>query len=589
MRKERKKHHAAYKPIPHHKRFWIYSESCYTEEELSLRAWIIKTRANSGIHSDYLSNPSSWFAEDSQALINLYEHSWFYSPAFTSRHSLNPDDFRVQPIENQLQWPSLYELMQKVGDYLLLRNYNLPLEHLNQPMNFVLLDLNHMLKSLSQRTNIVHVKEQLELITRYARIIEKRISPQIGTDRLFLANFRRIIDEKIHPQLTHLIESQLLRERLNELSKSIKELSANRNRILHFALNINPVNPHSYEFSLEHLEDTSAYPTQAAKECAQNNKNLIGDANSTPIINLTANQLASCPKFKLISMDEDILQHYSKAISDLNELERFQQVITHIMELLGKAGEVFTIHQFKLQMSNLLGQINGFIDFSSQHIEAIIHTNTEFYHKAIEDEQNLSLIKKWFTSEKLTLQTFIKNQDNLAQFPSTVADLSKTDKEIKTQINQVLIHLNHLRSVETSIEAIAGQTQTLDKLMGSMHQRFKMQYEITEPSKALGLEPQCSPVIPDVPSLIGPPTDEAFHYHPHFFVSKPTLPTQVDTFNITPYRANFTYPATSNPGMSHLGFMAIVPIGFIALYLISQWNKIKGREHDDNCKPSLCA
>lgn len=111
-------------------------------------------------------------------------------------------------------------------------------------MNYVLLDINSMLKGLSQNPNIEQVKEQLELITRYIRTIEKNVSPLVGSDRLFLANFRGIIHEKVMPPITHMIESRLLQDRLQHLSKIIRQVSTERNRVLHFALNAHSVNPH---------------------------------------------------------------------------------------------------------------------------------------------------------------------------------------------------------------------------------------------------------------------------------------------------------------------------------------------------------
>ena len=111
------------------------------EDELAFREWILKIRANSVIEPDYLTNPSSWFAEDQQALININENSWIRANSYKTRHVLARDDFHVQPVDSQrLQWPALYDLMQTVGDYLLLRNDNLPLEHLNQLMNYVFFD-----------------------------------------------------------------------------------------------------------------------------------------------------------------------------------------------------------------------------------------------------------------------------------------------------------------------------------------------------------------------------------------------------------------------------------------------------------------
>ncbi|KTD63318.1 hypothetical protein [Legionella shakespearei] len=582
MGKEKRDHLALYKPLPYKARFWLYSENCYTEEELNLREWLLKTRAQSGIHQDYLKNASPWFADNDQALINPYEHAWFYSDAFKTRHVLSRDDFHVQPVD-RLQWPALYDLMQKVGDYLLIRNQNLPAEHLNQPMNFILLDLNLILKSLSQNTDMGHVKEQLELITQYLRTIEKNISPLIGSDRLFLANFRFTIDEEIHPYLNHMIESQQLKERLGDLSKVIKKLSTDRNRILHFALNINQVNPHPYDFSQPQLEDSPGFPTQAAKKCGASSTELIADP--MPVLHLTMEQLHDCPNFKLISMNEDILNHYASAIADLNELERFQKVISQIMDLLGQAGEVYTIYQFNEQMLSLLKQIDGFIDNSSKHIDAILHANTQEYHKAIETEQNLSLWQRWFSEQKELLQTYIKNQDTLAQFPSSSSDLAKTNKMLKSHVNQVISHLSQPRSIETSFEAIADKAQELDRLMGSMHQWIKIQHEMKglpapNPPKLLQSITAAEQIPrPQIPVIQTTPEEEpspqaATHYPPLF--SPQTAPSpNLCAESSGQCQSDALECPTANNNMLYFGAIALIPIGLIVLYLIYNWSQKK--------------
>lgn len=159
---------------------------------------------------------------------------------------------------------------------------------------------------------------------------------------MFLSNFRNVIDGQIHPQLTYKLESQLLKERLSDLSKTINQLSTDRNRILHFALNINKVNPHPYDYSIAHLDDVTHYPTQAARACGQETTELV---HHEPIVllQLTIEQLNDCPNFKLISMSTEIVDNYAKAISHLNELARFQSVINQIMDLLSQAGEVYLV------------------------------------------------------------------------------------------------------------------------------------------------------------------------------------------------------------------------------------------------------
>jgi hypothetical protein len=580
MGKEKKEHLAAYRPIPNKARFWLHSEHCYTEEDLTFREWVLKIRANSGIHPDYLTNPSSWFADDNQALTNVYEHSWFYSDAFKVRHVLTRDDFHVQPIDSQrLQWPAFYDLMQNVGDYLLIRNQELPPEHLNQPMNYVLLDVNNILKGLSQNTNIQQVQEQLELLTHYLRTIEKNISPLVGSDRLFLANFRSTIDTNISPQLTNLFESQLLRERLGELSKTIKKLSTDRNRILHFALNINQVNPHPYDFSTAQIEDTTAYPTQAAKDCGKSSTELLTNQDPIPVLHLTMEQLKDCPHFQLISMDDEVLSHYAGAISDLNELDRFQKVVAQIMDLLGQAGEVFTIHQFKEQMLTLLKQIDVFIDDSSKHINSILLANTNAYHKAILEEQNLSMWKKFLSNEQVKLNSFIKNQDTLAQFPSSNADLLKTNKALKNQVGEVISHLNQPRLKESSFEAIAGQAQDLDKLMGSMHQWIEIQHTkkgLIAPNAPKPFQLMSSTTSPPLkPSTNQQPIS---HYPPLFSPTSSTLTEPVCPASSRQCATNIVQPVASQNAVLYMGLITLIPLGILALVLIYGWSCKRNKE-----------
>ena len=585
MTKEKREQQATYKPIPHRNRFWFHSENCYTENELAFREWILKIRANSGIEPDYLTNPSSWFAEDQQALININENSWIRANSYKTRHVLARDDFHVQPVDSQrLQWPALYDLMQTVGDYLLLRNDNLPLEHLNQPMNYVFLDINFILKQLSQNPNITQVKEQLELLNRYVRTIEKNTSPTASSDRLFMANFRRIIDDNIAPQLAYQIETQLLKDKLNDLSKNIRKLSSERNRILHFALNINAVNPHSYDFSVPALDAPTTYPTQLAKDCADtsNSKEISTDIATT--LQLTVEQLRDCPNFKLISMDEKILDHYAKSISDLNELDRFQKVIHQITDLLNQAGEVYTVYQFKEQMTTLLHQIEGFINNSSHHIDAIINANTQAYHKAIEDEQNLSTWQKWLTSEQEKLKTFIKNQDTLAQYPSTTTDLAKTNKALKGQVNDMIRHLNQLNAKTASFESLAGQAQQLNKLMLSMHQWIKTQYEVKgleapEPPKLLELSPPVINAVSTKPSYSETP------YVPtngNTFFNASSIPPSICPSNQGDCQVKTIDSGSIETNILYFGLIALIPIGALLLYLYLHYNKVKTDEVAEN-------
>ncbi|KTD82525.1 hypothetical protein [Legionella waltersii] len=583
MGREKREFVATYRPMPDTRRFLLYSESCYTQEELSFREWVLKTRASSGIHSDYLVNPSSWFASDDQALINVYEGSWFFSNAYRPRHGLTQEDFHVRPIDSQrMEWPPIYDLMQNVGDYLLLRTQDLSSDHLNHPMNYVLLDVNNMLKGLSQNPNIQQVKEQLELITRYVRTVEKNISPLVGSDRLFLANFRQVVDSKIQPHLDYKLETQLLRDKLGELSKEIRRLSTERNRVLHFALNQNKVNPHPYEYQMQRIDDKSAYPTQAAKECASKSTDLT--TNPIPSLFLSSKQLKDCKDFKLISSSDKVLDHYGKAVSDLNELERFQKVIQDISDLLGQAGEVYTVYQFKRQMLTLLNEINLFIGDSSVHINEIIEENTQAYHKAIRDEQDLSLFKKWFSNEQEKLNTYIKNQDTLSQYPSTTSDLSKTQGKLTSKVNDVVNHLSNPKIAGSSFETITGQTQELNKLIGSMHNWISTQHEL----KGLPSPPTPAQIAPPITPAIQSgytASVEPVHY-PSLFNSTPTNTTLTCASDNGICTDKTIDTSTAQNSNIYLGLLALIPVGVLLFILVYKLTQKKDESEDQPITPS---
>ncbi|CAM4425600.1 MAG: hypothetical protein LEGION0403_FIIPPAGN_01008 [Legionella sp.] len=572
-----KKQYTSYQAMPKSSRFWLYSEACYTDEELGLRTWVLNVRANSGIHADYLINSGSWFSNDEEhALINVYDNSWFFSRAYKTRQVLKMGDFLVKPVDAQrLQWPQLYELMQRTGDYLRLRNKNLRAEHLNQPMNFIMLDINNILKGVSLNPNIGQTKEQLEHLHHYILAIETNTSPLVGSDRLFLANLRTAINNEVKPHLTHLAETQLLKDRLVELAKATQQLYTERNRGAHFAFNPNAINPHPRDLISGQLDDLKAYPTLAAKECAQKETQEL--AVPTSALHLSADELRNCANFNLINMDDEVLQLYAQAVIDLNELARFQKIIEQTVGLLGQAGEVYTVYQFKEQLTLLLKQLAHFVDFSAQTMDDLLFENTHAYHKAIQDEQKLSFFQRWFTSDQEKLDTFIKNQDILAQYPSTASELANTRQGLKKNVAQILEHLNKPPIQETNFVAIADQAQELNRLMGSMHEWITVQYE------AKGLIPPQKPeqlrILPEVP--VSPLVDCA---SPIVDEILSTTNTNVPFYQERMAASNMTSAicppdqpecsavngsqTSSQDSIYLIGLVTLLPIGLILLYLL---------------------
>jgi hypothetical protein len=464
-----------YESMPYHKRFWFNAEICYTDEELGLRELLLKIRKNSGLNPKYLNNLNPWFGEFGDAFVNINERAWFYHDAYKPKQVISRDDFYVQPLNGQdIQWPILYHLMQNIGDYLLIRNQNLPQEHLNQPLNFIYLDWIQILSHLTRSTDPQHVLEELEIFSHYLRTIEKHVSPVIGSDRVFIVDIRQMIHLDIQPQLSHVIQSQNLRTRFEKLSKSISQLSEERNRILHFSLSKKKVNPHAYQFSNTPLSDLSFFPTQIAKNCRENQQKLLEDQSSR--VQFTVNQLRHCIDLDLILTDDVTLNHYAKAISDLSELDHFQKIIVQLMDLLAQGGEVFTIHQFRQQMVVLLEQIEHFIEDSSEPIHMILTANMNAYHQAIQDKKNAPFWRQWVSQYDKALNLFIQNQDNFAHFLSTPTELAKTKERLKMSIQEMMGQLAQTRLKETPLEAIGEKASSVNQLIQSMHDWISFQY-----------------------------------------------------------------------------------------------------------------
>lgn len=453
-----------YYPYTQKSRFWIYAENCYTESEINFREWILNIRKNSGIHAEYLATACSWFSEDDeQAYLNPYKNSWFFSSAFVPRCKLSRKDFYVRAVDTErLQWPQLYDLMQQIGDYLLIRNSKLIDEHLNQPMNYVLIDINQMLHKISQNPILEQTQEQLRLLVRYIRTIESALSLVAGSDRLFIAHLRTAIENHVKPQLNQINEAQILKNELDNLVKIIKQLSTERHRILHFALNTNIVNPHSYDFNDYPNTNTHAYPIAAVFNCYNR---LLSPASLHTFKKLTPNDLRNCLELRLLSSNHDVLKNYADAINDLNELMIYKKAIVEISNLLVQVGQFYTLYQYKNALSLLLNQIIDFVDKSTQPINFIIDTNSRIYLEALYNQQKNLFFNNWFFRRNDPQINFIANQNILAQFPSTKLDMLKTKHHFQTTAEHIKHHIESFIIQKNDLSPLSEQAISLNQLL----------------------------------------------------------------------------------------------------------------------------
>src|SRR3989338_1721913 len=154
-----------YQPKPFHNRHWLADETSYTEKELGELITLQSLRAKSNLLYPPLSplDPN-----DEQSLQTVNDESWLWPASQKPRKMIQREQFHIRPIDGQLlQWPSLSKLMRQVGDYLLLRNSELPESQLNDPMNFAFMDIVGVLENLSQTSEIKHVTDQMEKLAGY--------------------------------------------------------------------------------------------------------------------------------------------------------------------------------------------------------------------------------------------------------------------------------------------------------------------------------------------------------------------------------------------------------------------------------------
>jgi len=424
-----------YRPMPAESRFGLQSlvlnqEDCYTDEELQWRIAVLNTRKHSGLNQELLQTSNSWFAEDAeQAFIMINPNSWLLKPAFHPRQVLNRNDFHIPLINSPLlKWQRLGTMTRLIGDYLLIRNDQLTDPYLNQPMNYILLDLIQILKRLAMQQDANFVAHQLQLLSPYLRQVEIVLSPFKGSDRLFLAECRRTLEDIVQNDIEQQLQTQQLKVRVRQIGVQLNHIAELRHTVLHFALTANPVNPHPYWEQFITPADTQptiAFPTILAKSCLKKEQAVAS--------------LRNCAGFKFIAQLPESLQiNYQQGLEDLEEILRIQDLLQQLLAIFDQAGELFTVLQFREQIQHLLQHIEQFMQRSQQNILAVFNSNMNAYHQHIQDKQDLDsswVLHRLLNHRGRELDHFITNQDNLARFITGAQDLQLANKELFQQLS----------------------------------------------------------------------------------------------------------------------------------------------------------
>ncbi|WP_146740014.1 hypothetical protein [Legionella quinlivanii] len=499
----------------------FYDELCYTEEELQFRQRVINLRTASKIDAQLLSTEDSWFNEDkTQALATVNEGSWLLSVQYRPRHELSLDDFHAEILPPQrVSWTGLSMMMRQIGDYLLIRNDALSKAHLNQPFNYVLLDSMQILRKLAAINDAEYVSEQLQLFTQYLRAVEVMTSPMAGSDRLFLADCRSTIEKDIQFDIQQKLQSRQFKIKIERLHHELTNLAQKRHTGMHFAVTAYDANPHPFWELYKDAQTIGSqreFPTLAAKHCAQitSETNELAPGSSGNLaapesIRLTAEDLKQCPGFKFIdNLPSTIHEAYGQAISDLQEVLRFQNILEQLSQLLDQAGEVFTITQFRSQMLDLFEGIELFVQRSQAPVKEVLEANSAAYHQSIQDKQDIRWWEKWVSDKPEKIDSFINNQDNLSRFAVTPVNLQQVEKQIMEQTNQIKTHLHQFASEEKQLELISSTKELMGQVMNSMQSWVNQQNRLAGLPEKPMLQTPITNSIPKKNKLLETKTQE---------------------------------------------------------------------------------
>ena len=454
-----------YRPMPDEARFYTFwQEACYTELELHFREFARRKRLEAHFHADLATN--SWFDDD--ALVNINADAWIQGPAFKPKQNIHPDDFHIDALDPRItQWPSITLLMRQISDYLHVRNQLLSPQHLNQPMNFILLDVIQMLKKLAQIPDPHRVKLELGKIKSYLKALEREALTSVGSDRMFLSDSQITIQHVLNAELESHLNTQDLLSHTETLKKNLEQLVMHHHTFLHFALHPHLVNPNPYLEAFEHPTPNKmsiAYPTSYIKACAEK---------------------WACSE-SLLSADTKTKEMYITALQDLDKLLHVKGILDEIHIMLSQAGEVFTIYQFRTQIETLLIDLSGFVLDANLHIEALQLANTEIYQHMIQAKQDSSLWSRWMGDETATIDAVITNHDNLDRFK--LEDPKSVLNDVSQAISAVRQHLNNKNNVAHEIALIDAHRTALLAIMTEVHQwqsRHYLQKGLPEPVKPL--------------------------------------------------------------------------------------------------------
>ncbi len=480
--------------------YWEYLingiEYCYTVKEMNFREDILALRLSSGIPAEYLQNSYHWFSSDpDNAFVKINADSWVYRPSFRPRDRLSRDDFLWHSVDpKSLQCP-VNTIGKFIGDYLKIRNQRLSDEHINQPMNFVLLDVLNILSHMAKDSNQERVKSALHSLQTYLNRLKMKLSAIEGNDRHFI---NRLCEQKLSKLIMQLELSSdmwVFREKIESLEQSIDYIDLVAQTKMHFSLNSGQANAHVYLADEIEKEEYSAaqFPSMALKKCIKEKQStssemVAGSSRQPQARKVDIGILEDCSELDLIDgLSDDEKQIYLSSHVKIARISEIKKVIKDLKSMLDTSGEVILVHHFSSPFLSFLQQLRSYLQDLQKEMKQLDQIQgANFFKNSLQLQQfeQSNWFKQWVNSaKKLRLEQYNQNSKALEGSLFNLQNMDKLISEALETTGKIELALKDIGS--RKMPAISEDFENLQQQLLSNILQFQLSADGVEAEAAV--------------------------------------------------------------------------------------------------------
>jgi hypothetical protein len=434
---------------------------------------------------------------------------WLWSERPTPRDALEKQQFYAADKDNHLaniEWTSLLQCEQKIGNYVLHREKEVDKSRQNHPLNYLYADLQRICKIAAEESNPRVAKSVVEQLSTYIRGVRQEM-PSLSVDAFFLDDLLGHFSQTVKPQLEAGIDGESLRGEFKELNKKLRGFKQNIKRVTHFSGDSRvPVHPPLLNMA-EGKADPKIDPSQALIDCANQ---ATEEGLTTALTNSLSSQivkadpflkkdggrnsvdtdlLARCPDTALSVDTEDLRKsHYLGGLRDLNRLDMHSKLMNGILSLFHDAGHINMVLNFSDRLSDYLKTLKEDMLDAQTDMNALLKTNEErkraLFLKGKSNTGFFRLSKALDEKE----EAFLANQKTLEQLQYTTEGMQGI-QEIQDTVDEIAMTLMRL-SEKYQDKAVQGEkVALLTDINDAIETLASQRREVSETLRLEGEEP----------------------------------------------------------------------------------------------------